>query len=265
MSGQTAYVNQSKGFSGQRVGLGHKAKTYQNDVGSTKQIVEFTVTAAVNSTPYTFSVNGTPVTYTSDATATLAEIRDGLCAAFRAIQALESVASANPSGAATFRLTAKTPGVGYTATEADANLTVATIQANVATQSIKFGRAVVKRTGGNSNDASAMLPSATGQAFLGVAERIHTNVDPSGAIAQDAISPMQDMTVGYSGTWLVEVESAVAPEDPVFFRHTAGAGGSELGIFRNANVVGETDQVSAAKFKSTASAGGVAEVQVNLP
>lgn len=153
---QTSYTNMARAFAGMVEGFGYDkhARTWWNDLGSLPQIADVSF-AAVNSQAYTFTVDGVTVTYTSDASATLAEIRDGLIDAFRALQSLEEIAFVNPSGN-NVRVTAKTPGTAITVTNV-ANTTVGAVQANVASAEIPFGRAVCKRLG--ANERSAHLPS----------------------------------------------------------------------------------------------------------
>lgn len=154
---QTSFTNMARAFAGMVEGFGYdkNARTYWNDLGSLAQVADVSF-SAVNSQAYTFTVNGITVTYTSDATATLAEIRDGLITAFRVLNSLEEVAFANASGN-NVRVTAKTPGVAITVTNV-ANTTVTAVQANVAQADIPFGRAVCRRVGTGTNERSAHLP-----------------------------------------------------------------------------------------------------------
>lgn len=172
MSQQMSYTNQQRGFAGQRIGLQHRAQTYVNDRGSERQTDDVSF-AAVNSQAYTFTVNGITVTYTSDATATLAEIRDGLITAFRALPELEGIAYANPSGN-NVRITSAVPGTATTVTNV-ANTTVTPVQANVAQESIKFGRGVAKRTGTGTNDLSARAMFAPTAKVMQVTATAATN------------------------------------------------------------------------------------------
>ena len=260
MSKQSAYTNQLKGFSGQREGTGQKAGSYINDTGSVRQVDDLTVDTAADSTAYTFEVDGVAVSITSGTGATVTTIRDALVTAYRATQELEGVAAANPTGTDTVRFTALVKGTGYTLTESDANLSTASVTANVATQTIPFGRAVVR--GAGSSDQSAALPSTGSEEFLGVNERIHSDVSPTGA-PKDATDSFKVMSVVYNGRMLVEVEEAVSAGDDVYFRHTAGAGGSTLGIFRNDADTASADQVTGAKFLTSTTGAGLAVVSLN--
>ena len=259
MSKQQSYTNQLKGFSGQLVGTNHDADSFVNDSGAALQQDDLTVDTAADSTVYTFEVDGVSVSINSGTGATLTSIRDALIVAYRNTQELETVAAINPSGADTARLTALVKGTGYTLTESDANLSTAAVVANGTTQTPKFGRAMVRRAGGG--DQSAALPSAASQEFLGVNSRIHSDVDPTGA-PKDATAPFKTMSLVRGGKILVEVEEAVSAGDPAFFRHTAGAGGTELGIWRNDADTATADQVTGAKFTTSTTGAGLAELSL---
>jgi hypothetical protein len=161
MSLQQSYSNPAIGMPGQLVGINnasHDIGSYINDLGSAKQIHDVTITAA-DSTAYLFTINGIPVTYTSDASATVAEIRDGLIEAGRATLALQDVVVFQPFGSL-LRIIAATAGTGFTYADSDSNLSGSATVANVAQTPIKFGRAVVKRTGSGTTDQSVRLPFA---------------------------------------------------------------------------------------------------------
>lgn len=259
----TSYGTSLPGYPGQRVGvLNHGARTYVNDRGATAQASDLTLTIA-NSVAYTFTVDGQTVTYTSSAAATAAEVRDGLVAAGRALGGLAATVAFNPIGTKV-RVSAKIPGVGFTLAESDARIAVAVVAANGTPEPIPFGLAVVKRTGAGTTDRSCTLPSAAGETFLGVVERTPSNIDPLGAYAGDRAAPFSTLSVGQTGTWLVQVETAVAAEDPVFFRHTA-TGSQQVGAWRNDADTATADEVTGARFKNSALAGGYAELALRRP
>lgn len=259
---QTSFANQALGMPGQALGWGKSlARTYVNDTGFARKVVDVTITAA-NSTAYAFTVDGISVTYTSDASATTQEIRDGLIANARDNILLEPVASFQPVAAAVVRVTIKTAGVDTAVAESDANLALTVVQAATAQQPIGFGLAVVKRTGSDSTDRSCMLPSATGQALLGIAERAPQLTNP--VSPDDKIAPLSAMSVGHHGTYFVRVETAVAPEEDAYFRHTASGANTTLGAWRNDDDGGNADQAVGCKFKTSAPAGGIAELYIHL-
>ena len=120
-----------------------------------------------------------------------------------------------------------------------------------------FGLAVVRGTADN----QAKLPSATGQDFQGV------SVYTLGAYAQsDDVSAYGDeevSTVLKKGFIWVITEEAVVPGDDVFFRHTAGAGGTVIGSFRSSADTATADQITGATFESTAGAGEIALIYIS--
>lgn len=229
--------------------------TFSIDTGTTADITAGAATANVGTgTVFSFTINGVLVSYTGLAGDTIQDVRDGLIAAARALPELEDIVSVQPNGNGV-RITAVTPGVGMTVAESDANLSVAHTTANVASQTIIFGRAVVKRTGAGTTDQSATLPSATGQVFLGVTERSHTVVDP--ATPLNGVGPFRLFTAVYHGDMVVEVEQAVAFGDPVYFRHTA-AGTEQVGMFRKDADTSDADAVTGAMFVSSTTGAGLA-------
>jgi hypothetical protein len=217
-------------------------------------------------TVYNFTLNGILVQYTCVYTDTAASIRDGLISALRGMQLFEGVVAANPSGLYV-SLTSEVPGTAFTLV-AGTNTTTAAVTANTSPVFIPFGSAIVKRTGAGSYDRSGSLPSATGQNFVGIAERIHTLVDPMQSYPNStSIAPGEDMSVGYQGRWYVTVEVAVSAEDPAYFRTTANGSLTQLGAWRNNSDSGNADAVpnGSARFKTSAAAGGIAELQINIP
>lgn len=237
--------------------------TFAIDTGTTDDITAGAATANVgDGTTYQFTVNGYVVAYETNHEDGIREVRDGLIDAGRAVPELQGVVTFNANGN-NVRIQAVVPGTAFTTAEsADPNLSIVNTQANTATQPIKFGKGVVKRTGGNSNDQSCMLPSATGQAFLGIVERNHNLVDATAAA--DAARPFSVMSIGKRGRWWVEVEDAVDAEGAVFCRHTA-TGTEELGSFRSDADTADADEIAGAKFKTSTSGRGMALLELNLP
>ena len=269
MGGQTVYRDQLRGFAGQRVGLGHKAKTGKNDTGAVRQIDDITVDAAA-ATLYVFTVDvgdgpiAIQADFTGGAPADVTEARDALLANARANSSFENKVAFNPSGTDSVRITALQQGTPFTTAESHANLSLTNVVANVATQSIPFGRAVVWRAGGEAD--SIQLPSAASQVFQGVLERIHSVVDPNDA-GQDpaALSAFQAGTVVHKGQMIVEIEAVtVDPSAGVFYRHTAGAGGTVLGRFRTDADTASADQVTNAKWADVFTGPGLAVLDLNV-
>lgn len=270
MSGQTVYRDQLKGFAGQRVGMGHKAKTGKNDTGAVRQIDDVVVGAlAAQVYSFTVDVGAGPVLISADFTggapASQTVVRDALLAAARANSSFEDFVGFNPSGLDTLRITSLKLGVGFTTANPSVNLTINNIQANVATVRIPFGRGVMWRPGGDAD--SIQLPNAAGQVFQGVLERIHSVVGLENA-DQDpaALAPFNAGTVVHHGQMIVEIEAVdVDPSAPVFIRHTAGAGGTELGRFRIDADTATADAVPNAKWADVFSGPGLAVISLDLP
>ncbi len=271
MGGQTVYTDQARGFPGQRQGMGHKARSMVNDTGAVRQVHDLTVDNAIDATAYLFTVDlgsgALPIAFTSGAAGTtLTSVRDGLLAVARADQSFENRVAFNPQGVDSIRATALQQGVGFTLADGDANLSNAVVTANAATIAIPFGRAVTNRTGAGTTERSARLPTATGETFAGITERIHSNVDVTNASPADdigAVAPFSDFTVGKEGEWLVEVDEAVDESSNVFFRHTLGGDAGAVGTFRTDADTARADQITGAKFVSRTTGAGLAVLAVN--
>ena len=119
---------------------------------------------------------------------------------------------------------------------------------------IKFGHMVAKVSG---DDDGCEQPDSAGADLLGVSLRkISTENDKYAA--KSAVAVLR------RGQVFVEVEEAVTPDSDVFVRHTAGGGGSELGIFRTDADTASAVQITNARFKTSAAAGKVAVLEINL-
>ncbi len=125
------------------------------------------------------------------------------------------------------------------------------------------GRLVVLGT----NDKGAKLPAAAGDVTgktLGITRYQASRMVnwPSGVTV-----PFPNGTtvpVIRRGKIWVKVEEAVAPGDPVFARHTAGAGGTTIGAFRKSADTATAAQVPSAVYRTTAAINGLALVEINL-
>lgn len=112
------------------------------------------------------------------------------------------------------------------------------------TDEIPFGRAVVRDTAGAS-DKSVKLPSGSGDVFVGITLYQQNHVDNTDTNGEQAWQVDVEFPTLYIGQVWVKPEETVAPEDPVFFRHTSGGGGSVLGKFRK-----DADTASATQAKN---------------
>ncbi len=127
------------------------------------------------------------------------------------------------------------------------------------------GRVVTRDTGGTT-DRSVKLPNGAAQEVMGITGFSHFSESFDTALAgDDAIKQNEAANLLRKGTVWVTVEAAVVAGDPVFFRHTAGGGGSVLGRFRNDADTASADQIASARFVTTqAAADGIAKVEINL-
>lgn len=259
MSGQTVYQNQLLGYPGQRVGMGHQARSLVNDAGAVRQVDTYTVDVATDGNTYQITLEGIVVAIVAAANSTKASIAAQLVDALRARQEFEGLVAFNPSGADAFTLTAVQRGVGFTSVDSGNDMTKVATVANVATASIPWGRAVV--VGASSDNQTAKLPSATGQKFRGVADRLPTTSDPSAADAgtQGKIAPFMEFSAVYQGQIIVEVDEAVAVGDDVYFRHTTD-GADDIGTFRNDADTNKADQIVGAVFETATSGAGLAVI-----
>ncbi len=132
------------------------------------------------------------------------------------------------------------------------------------TVEMSFGRAVVRHA---SNDNEVEVPSTGNTNFEGVTH--HTHAVELGEItgtATEGIPVNKPANILRKGRVLVIVEEAVTPASSVFFRHNApGALPEALGRFRTDADAGDATQVTAARFVTSASAGELAILELNLP
>lgn len=126
--------------------------------------------------------------------------------------------------------------------------------------SVPFGRAVVRGTG----DDGANLPTASGQAFVGITELTSAfTVDYDGT---HQYHQYQEMNVVDFGEIYVYTEQSVVPGDVVYFRHTADTAPLDVvGRFRKDSSGGDADLIQGASFETTTAAGGIAKVKLNTP
>lgn len=157
MGVQQSYNFPQRGYAGMRAG-DSEAMTLINDLGAVRQVDTLSFVVA-NTHTYTVTVNGVLCSYASGASATAAQIRDGMIDAIRNTLDLENVCFPQPSGN-NVTLTAAIPGTGFTTAGNDGDTTITNTTANVAPTTIPFGAAIVKRTGTGTTDKSGGLPSA---------------------------------------------------------------------------------------------------------
>jgi hypothetical protein len=167
-----------------------------NSAPQAAQVTTVTVTGATNNKTYTVTLNEIPISYLSDGSASIAEIAAGLAAAISAEPAVSGLVSAAATST-TVVVTSRFPGIGFTLTESDSELTVATSPANASASPIPFGRGIVRVEPGDYS-----FPGNAGQCRLPVA------ADFSGA--QAILSFTAANSQPYSVSIITDAETVVA-------------------------------------------------------
>jgi hypothetical protein len=226
---------------------------------SIKKRYTFTVSAAAD-VAYALSLTSplgvvTAISFDEGAAGTLTSKRDGLIAAINASDA-KLYCFAYAKDADEFYVEARLAGQDFTAAEADANLTLVNDTAFVAQPIVGFGLALAQGT----QDPECRLLAANTDKVIGVsvfshADNINNGVE--GYAAQSAVNVLR------RGTIWVKVEEAVAAEDPVYVRAVA-VSPEVAGAFRKTADGADTIALSGCKFLSSAAAGGLALVDINI-
>ena len=205
------------------------------------QVEQVQVIGATNDTEYELTVNGVRVTFTSDADATIEEVRDGLEAALLANQFVTEDVSITVQGTDIIFLTSVVAGEPIVVTTGGAgagDLDITTSVENVtAGDRIEFGLGVVADT---TFFDRCRLPNGAGGSFAGIAIHTHKEMrnkitsvnDPEGGQLPAAYEPGQTARIMEEGRIVVVPEDVPTPTDPVYMRHTISAAGQRRGAFR---------------------------------
>lgn len=129
--------------------------------------------------------------------------------------------------------------------------------ANDSGVAIPFGRVVVFDSAGGQAD-SVKLPSAAGQKIKGLA--IFTHLQVSGACAAG-----EKLELVKQGVVAMKVTTAVTPASPVYVRYTVGSGGEAVGTVGATSDSGKNEVLAGAQFLTSASSGGIALLEINIP
>ena len=244
--------------------------SYANDDPRAQQIDTITVTGATNDKTYTVTLNGVDVSYLSDATATIAEIADGLAAAIEAEPLVNGTVGAVSDGVSLVTITATTGGVGFTIAESDAELTLASVAANATAAPIPFGRCVIEDGLGAHGNKLCKLINGTDVANsadltaqgLGVSGYDPTREIPEGSL--DAAYPGNSMVaVMHNCRVFVETEAALtSPADPVFVPTTASGALDKIAGVAPAAGAGRVQWLEARWVRQAGT--GLAVLEINL-
>lgn len=197
----------------------------------------------------------TTVNYDEGAVGTATTKRNGLIAAINASVA-KLYCRASVKDADELYIESTVAGQDFTVANAEANLTLTNDTALVSNSTVGFGLAVAQGT----QDNECRLLAATTDRVIGVTVYSHAdniNNGVAGYAAQSAVNVLR------RGTIWVRPETSVAAGDPVFVR-AVSAGAERAGAFRNA--IDSTDCIAlgASKFLTSAAAGALALVEINL-
>jgi hypothetical protein len=236
----------------------HTVKSYINNNAVKKRYTITVGTAADEVLTLTLtSPEGvvTTVEYNEGAVGTLTTKRNGLISAVNASAArLYCVASAKDADE--FYIEATLNTYNFTVAEAETNLTITNDVAFIANANIGFGLAIAQGT----QDVEGRLLAATSDKVIGVAVYTHADMINNGVAGYAAQAAMGVLTQGC--IW-VKPEVAVVAQDAVYVRAVA-TGTERAGAFRPSADGSDTIQLSNSKFLTSASAGQLALVQINL-
>lgn len=197
----------------------------------------------------------TAVSFDEGAAGTVTTKRDGLIAAINASVA-RHFCFAYAKDADEFYIESRVAGQDFTVAESETNLTLANDVAFVAHPAIGFGLAIAQGTqDGECRALSAITDKVIGVSVFSHADNINNGVD--GYAAQSAVNVLR------RGVLWVKVEEAVVAEDAVYVRAVA-AGAEVAGAFRKTADGTDTIALSGCKFLSSAAAGALALVDINI-
>lgn len=125
---------------------------------------------------------------------------------------------------------------------------------SVETAEIDFGLAVVRGTA----DDQCILPSTTGQFFLGITARtIAGTADTAG---DRKYQPNESANILDEGVIYAICEDGCTPGDVVYFRHTTGTG-TVIGALRTDADTASADLIPNAIWETTTAAGAIGRVK----
>ena len=233
---QTKVEGIDRGFVGDLASLSKltESDNLPHTPGKATEAHTITVDTAANDTEYTYEINGETISFTSDATATLAEIADGLAAAHNDNVVARGLAEASSDGVDTVTLTASFANEDVLdVSTTDSNLTAAEDTAAGGWVDIPFGRAIVEDTNGQADlpDNSSSLSD-----FVGIAKRQLDEESPDLNEPADSYSSSRPVVFVTSGDVYVEGGDNASRGDSVWI----GTDSDEAGQFFTSDNTGNT-------------------------
>lgn len=231
---------------------------------ATRQLNHVLVATAVNSAVYSLLINdgvnaADTATYTADGSATVAEIATGLISA---VDALGLNVNAIAIDSDEFYLESTVSEQGFTVSstgDTPAHLTLSAYL--VQNQEIPFGRVVCydSRLGDDFCRLPRLSTDLSGNLALGIAHRDSSKAPNANGYADGSIIPI----LRKGRVWMI-AEDAVSAGGAVYVRYSAGAGEYQ-GAVRSDADGSDAAVLSGARFYSSAGAGELVIVELNLP
>jgi hypothetical protein len=116
-----------------------------------------------------------------------------------------------------------------------------------------------------SADGKVKLPTSSAEVAKGIGIALSAvHRDPNFPSSSASYPTGETVPIGRVGRYIVRVEEAVSPFDPVYVRYDTGSA-SQKGAFRASADSSTAALVTGAKYRTTAAADGLAVVEINLP
>lgn len=115
---------------------------------------------------------------------------------------------------------------------------------------------------GGSSQAGSTVTQATAESLYGIALSTSKEQDSDGIVQYSENDPV---SVLRQGSALVKTEQAVDSDDDVYVRIKGDGSTTFPGNFRKDSDSGDAVAVTGARFKTSADADGIVEVEINLP
>ena len=218
-------------------------------------------------TQFKIIIDGRELLYGAGSTSIETE-RDALLALLQADDIFATEVDFDESGTTIITITAATAGDPHTVTYQNENgvgvagagtVTLVATTANVTGNPVPFGYGLAEGTDG----VVAVLPSATGFLFAGIAMHVAKQVPNDGTGAKYEAG--EAITTRRRGRVWVKAEETVAMDDDVYLRHTLGAATELPGRFRTDSDSAKADQISNARWVTPVTGEGLAQIELFHP